>query len=201
MMELLNGLMDSVKAALQGGAAPWVIAVSLVAMTLLLEDVAIAAGAALATQGAINWPLAFAAVAGGIALGDLGLYALGKASRSVPWLHRRYIAGKPLAIKGTLESRLLSAVLLARVIPGLRLVTYTVCGFAKVRPLNFSMAVLAAVTAWTAGLFWISASLGSVIAEHLHVPAPVAVALPIIAFALAFPVFRSVRARFQKAPK
>ncbi|MFY8044222.1 MAG: DedA family protein [Rhodoferax sp.] len=200
MMELMANIGASFQAALQGGAAPWLIVLSLAAMTLLLEDVAIAAGAALATQGSIDWPLAFAAVAGGIALGDLALYALGNASRSVPWLHRRYIAGKPMAIKGTLESRLLSAVLLARVIPGLRLVTYTVCGFARVHLLSFSLAVIAAVAAWTAGLFWLSASLGSVIAAHFHVSAPVAVALPIVAFALAFPVFRSVRARYQKAP-
>ena len=167
-------------------------------MTLLLEDVAIAAGAALATQGAIDWSWAFAAVAGGIALGDLGLYAMGAASRSVPWLHRRYIAGKPMSIKGALESRLLSAVLLARVIPGLRLVTYTVCGFAKVRPLHFAVAVLAAVALWTAGLFWLSASLGSVIAEKLQVSAPVAVALPIVVLAFAFPAFRLVRTKYQE---
>lgn len=198
MMEWWTLTLNSLQAVLQGGAAPWLIALSLAAMTLLLEDVAIAAGAALVIQGAIDWPLAFAAVAGGIALGDLGLYALGAASRRVPWLHRRYIADKPLAIKGVLESRLVSAVLLARVIPGLRFVTYTVCGFAKVRLLPFSAAVFAAVAVWTAGLFWISASLGSVLAEKLHVSAPIAVALPIVVFALAVPVFRSVRARYLK---
>jgi membrane protein DedA with SNARE-associated domain len=95
----------------------------------------------------------------------------------------------------------LSAVLLARVIPGLRLVTYTVCGFAKVHFLSFSLAVFAAVAAWTAGLFWLSASLGGVIAEHFQVSAPVAVAIPIVAFAFAFPLFRNIRARYQKSTK
>lgn len=199
MMEFLALAIHAVQSALNGGAAPWLIALSLAAMTLLLEDVAIAAGASLATQGSIDWPLAFAAVAGGIALGDLGLYALGAASRSVPWLRRRYIAGHTLAIKSTLESKLISAVLLARVIPGLRLVTYTVCGFAKVHPLHFSVAVFAAVALWTAGLFWVSASLGNWISAQLHVSEPVAVALPMVAFALAFLLFRSVRAKYQKA--
>ena len=83
-MEFLTNTMANLQAALQAGASPWLIALSLAAMTLLLEDVAIAAGAALATQGAIDWSWAFAAVAGGIALGDLGLYAMGAASRSVP---------------------------------------------------------------------------------------------------------------------
>jgi membrane protein DedA with SNARE-associated domain len=181
---------------LQGSAAPWVIALSLVLTTFLLEDVAIVAGAALAANGSIAWPEAFGAVAGGIALGDLGLYGVGMASRRVPWLHHRFIAGRPPLLKENLELRLWSAVLLARVIPGLRLVTYTLCGFARVRPWGFSLAVLIAVSVWTAGLFFLSASLGSVIAGHLQVSAPVAVALPIIAIALAFPACRWLRQRF-----
>lgn len=62
--------------ALNGMAQPWVICMALVLTTLLLEDLAIAAGVAGATQGALSWEWAFAAVAGGIAAGDLGLYGL-----------------------------------------------------------------------------------------------------------------------------
>jgi membrane protein DedA with SNARE-associated domain len=200
MLSLPN-FMDGFQAALQGASAPWLIAALLATMTFLLEDVAIAAGAALATQGSIDWSLAFAAVAGGIALGDLALYGLGLASRSVPWLQRRHITGKPMAIKGAIESRLMSTVLLARVIPGLRFVTYTVCGFAKVPPVKFTLAVVAAVAFWTAGLFWLSASIGGVIAEQLNVSPPVAVALPVVAFALALPLFNTVRNRYKRATK
>ncbi|MBK6386204.1 MAG: hypothetical protein IPF71_05020 [Rhodoferax sp.] len=76
--------------ALNGMAQPWVICMALVLTTLLLEDLAIAAGVAVATQGALSWEWAFAAVAGGIAAGDLGLYGLGVAANRIPLLRRKY---------------------------------------------------------------------------------------------------------------
>ena len=49
-----HSLMITFKGALAGMADPWVIAVVLVLTTFLLEDVAIAAGVALAVQGTIS---------------------------------------------------------------------------------------------------------------------------------------------------
>jgi membrane protein DedA with SNARE-associated domain len=187
-----------IQSGLSGVGAVWLILLSLAVATFVLEDAAIAAGAALAAHGTILWIDAFCAVAGGIALGDLGLYGLGLAARSVPWLHRRYISDQPNMLKESLEPRLWSAVLLARVIPGLRLVTYTVCGFARVRLLSFCLAVVMAVALWTAGLFWFTASLGAVIAEQFHVSVPIAVALPIIAIAIFLPAIRWMRLRISK---
>lgn len=181
------------KAALEGAADPWLIALVLALTTLLLEDVAIAAGAALATQGTISWPLAFLAVGGGIAAGDLGLYALGILARRVPALQRRFIGARSQALTEGLTRRLPSAVLLARVIPGLRLVTYTASGFLRLPLVAFSAWVLLAVTLWTAGLFVISSALGAVIATTLAIPAPLAVALPIVIFALAVPLLHRLR--------
>ena len=76
MLNLWLGPQAWFQAALAGMAAPLVIALALALTTLLLEDLAIAAGAALAAQGLISWELSIAAVAGGIAIGDLALYAL-----------------------------------------------------------------------------------------------------------------------------
>ena len=103
---------------------PWAIALALALTTLLLEDVAIAAGVSVAAQGAISWELALLAVAGGIALGDLGLYAVGWAANRLPFLRRKYIDGparvseRAAWAQAALHRRLASAVLLARVIPG-----------------------------------------------------------------------------------
>lgn len=188
--------LDPMAAALQPGVARWQIVLLLAASTLLLEDVAIAAGAALAAYGSITWGAAFVAVASGIALGDLALYALGRAAGDVPWLYRRYIAGRAPVLRGQMESRLWRAVLLARVVPGLRLVTYTVCGFARVGLRRFSVAVLVAVAAWTGALMWLSAAAGAHIAQKLGVSAPLAVALLVVAMAFAFPVFRWIQQRF-----
>ena len=80
-----------VELVLTGMAEPWIIALALALTTLLLEDLAIAAGVALAAQGAISWGLSLGAVGGGIALGDLGLYALGFAATRAPWLQRHHV--------------------------------------------------------------------------------------------------------------
>jgi membrane protein DedA with SNARE-associated domain len=63
---------------------PWLLLPSLVLITFLLEDIAIAAGVALALNGTVSWEAAFAAVAGGIALGDLGLYGMGHLAIRIP---------------------------------------------------------------------------------------------------------------------
>jgi membrane protein DedA with SNARE-associated domain len=186
--------------ALSGATTPWAIGLALALTTLLLEDVAIAAGVAVATQGAISWEAALLAVAGGIALGDMGLYGLGLAANRVPFLQRKYIDGRTNKSGGawahqTLHQRLPSAVLLARVVPGLRLVTYTACGFFRTPLLLFTVWVLLAVTLWTAGLFWLSSTLGNAIAAHMSIPAPLAVALPIAVLALIFPVVRHFKKR------
>ena len=189
-----------IEAVLAGMAQPWLIATVLVLTTLLLEDLAIAAGVALATQGAISWPLSFAAVAGGIAAGDLGLYAMGVAATRVPWLRRRYIGDKSAWARDQLVRRLPSAVLVARVVPGLRLVTYTVSGFVRVPLLPFSAWVALAVLMWTAGLYALSVLVGRAVAEHLGVPPAMAVALPILLLAAAVPLLRSFRRHHPRVP-
>lgn len=189
-----------ISSALQGMATPWVICAALVLTTLLLEDLAIAAGAALATAGTISWELAFLAVGGGIAAGDFGLYGLGAAARRVPWLRRKYIGGRSELVRGQLDKQLGTAVLLARVIPGLRLFTYVACGFVRANLISFTAWVLLAVTVWTIGLFWLSAEIGKTLASAWGLPAPIAVALPIIGLAIAFPVFRHLTKRTTRIP-
>lgn len=188
------------EAALAGMASPALIALALALTTLLLEDLAIAAGVALATQGLIGWPLSLLAVGGGIALGDLGLYALGLGARRVPWLERRYVGEKSLRLRGRIESQLPSAVLLARVIPGLRLATYTACGFVRVRFAPFTAWVLLAVALWTLGLYGASVAIGRQLAQHLGLPPALAVALPIVALAVAVPLLRRLFNRTPATP-
>jgi membrane protein DedA with SNARE-associated domain len=186
------------QAVLAGMATPLVIAIVLALTTLLLEDLAIAAGVALATQGVISWELSLVAVAGGIALGDLGLYAMGHYATRVPWLRRRYVGDKSLWARDQLLRRLPSAVLLARVIPGLRLATYTTCGFVRVPLLPFTVWVGVAVTLWTVGLYGLSAAIGHELAERFGLPPALAVALPIVVLALAVPLWRGARQRFKR---
>lgn len=195
MLNLWQVSVAWLQAALAGAAMPAMIAVALALTTLLLEDLAIAAGVALAAQGAISWELSFAAVAGGIAIGDLGLYALGLAALRIPALRRFAHAERALLLRERIDRNLGSAILLARVIPGLRLLTYTACGWLKVSLLPFTLWVLAAVIAWTLGLYLLSHAVGHAITDALGLPLPVAVALPVVTLALALPVWRLIRRR------
>ena len=195
--DTFNAALAWFPAALAGMASPAVIALVLALTTLLLEDLAIAAGVALATQGLISWPLSLAAVGGGIALGDLGLYAMGLGATRVPWLRRHYVGDKSDWARDRIVRSLGSAVLLARVIPGLRLATYTACGFVRVPFGPFTAWVLLAVLLWTVGLYALSAAIGQALAHHLGLPPAVAVALPIGVLAIAVPLLRKTRNRSQ----
>lgn len=187
------------QAALAGTASPPVIALALALTTLLLEDLAIAAGAALATQGLISWELSLLAVAGGIALGDLGLYALGAGARRAPWLRRHGAGATSQWARDRIVRRLPSAVLLARVIPGLRLATYTACGFLRVPLASFTAWVALAVLLWTLGLYALSVTVGQALAHSLGLPPALAVALPVVAIALAVPLVRTLHQRHRTA--
>ena len=195
MLNHWYGLVAGFQGALAGMADPWTIALVLALTTLLLEDLAIAAGVALAVQGLISWPLSACAVAGGIALGDLGLYFLGLGATRSDWLHRRYVGDRALWARGQIMLRLPTAVLLARVIPGLRLVTYTACGFLRVPLAPFCAWVVLAVGVWTAGLYLLSVSVGAVLAQRWGVPPALAVALPILLLAVAVPLVRAIQQR------
>lgn len=177
--------------------SPWLIALALAATTLLVEDLAIAFGVALAAQGVISWPLSIAAVGGGIALGDLGLYAVGLGATRAPVLARWRPDASPRSagVRERLHRGLGSAVLLARVVPGLRLVTYTACGFLRLPLGRFAAWVLLAVTLWTLALYAASLAAGTALAHALGVPLPVAVALPLVALAAALPALRWWRRR------
>ena len=194
MLSAAHGWLAGLQAALMGLATPGLIALALAATTLLLEDLAIAAGVSLSTQGLIGWPLSLAAVGGGIAIGDIGLYGLGLAATRVPWLRRRWVGPRTQWARDALARRLPSAVLLARVIPGLRLLTYTACGFVRVPLLPFSAWVLLAVTLWTAGLYALSVAIGQALAQQLGLSPALAVALPILLLAAAVPLWRWLRA-------
>jgi membrane protein DedA with SNARE-associated domain len=166
----------------------------LVLTTFLLEDVALAAGAALVMDGAVGWGFSFSAVAGGIALGDLGLYWIGQQSLRLGWLRRRFVDEKTLILKEKIEHRLVSVIFLARVIPGLRLLTYVSCGYLRIRFLPFACWVVISVALWTAGLFFVSSAIGEEIADLLGISSTIATPLFIVLLALAIPLLRKALA-------
>jgi membrane protein DedA with SNARE-associated domain len=125
---------------------------------------------------------------------------MGLGATRLPWLRRRALGDKSAWARAQIAHRLGSAVLLARVIPGLRLATYTACGFVRVPLLPFTAWVLLAVSLWTLGLYALSVAVGQALARHLGLPPAVAVALPIVLVAAAVPLVRALRKSLHRAP-
>jgi membrane protein DedA with SNARE-associated domain len=64
------------------------------------------------------------------------------------------------------------------------LLTYTACGFFRLPWLPFCAWVVLAVTVWTVGLMGLGALLGAPLEAAFGIPAPLAVAIPIVVLAL-----------------
>ncbi len=121
---------------------------------------------------------------------EKGLEKATEKDSRVPYLRRRFVLGRRNWVARQLEDRFGSAILLARVIPGLRLVTYTACGFFRLPLGPFVAWVAFAVTVWTVGLMWLGATMGVALSDALGVPAPLVVGALIVLLALGLSVLR-----------
>jgi membrane protein DedA with SNARE-associated domain len=134
--------------------SPLMLTASIVLATFILEDAATAAAALLAAEGAISPPLALAALYGGIVVGDLALYGIGRLARRHPraaeWIGQARIEQGRIWLDG----RLTVAILTARFVPGLRLPAYAASGYLRVSFVHFAAVVAIAALLWTPALFF-----------------------------------------------
>lgn len=135
--------------------------------TFILEDAATVAAAMQVQQGALSMPLALSALYAGIVLGDLGLYGLGRLSAHVPRIARHLPPHRQETIKAWISGRIFKVVLVSRFLPGLRLPTYTTCGFVGADLGKFTLAAVIATSLWTSLLFATSLRLGQFLMDHL----------------------------------
>ncbi len=140
---------------------------AIVAGTFILEDAATVAAAMQVEQGALSMPLALVALYAGIVLGDLGLYGLGALGAQVPWIARHLPPRRQEAIAAWIGGRIFRVVLVSRFLPGLRLPTYTTCGFVGADFRRFALAAIVATACWTSLLFATSLKLGQFLMDHL----------------------------------
>ena len=103
----------------------------------------------------------------GIVLGDMGLYGLGRLSAHIPWVARQLPPHRQATIKAWVSGRIFKVVLVSRFLPGLRLPTYTTCGFVGADFGQFTLAAIAATACWTSLLFAVSLKLGQFLMDHL----------------------------------
>jgi membrane protein DedA with SNARE-associated domain len=149
------------------GRSPLFQACTIIIGTFILEDAATVVAAMQVEQGQLSIPLALASLYVGIVLGDLGLYGLGRLSARIFWLARRLPPRRQAAVQAWISGRVFKIVLISRFLPGLRLPTYTTCGFVGADLRQFVLAAVIATTCWTSLLFAVSLRIGQFLMDHL----------------------------------
>jgi membrane protein DedA with SNARE-associated domain len=139
--------------------------------TFVLEDVALATGVALWSQGQISLALAFLACFLGISIGDILLYGLGRGAfglgnkflraRFGAWLQKIEHWSKQEKFK----SRMGHLIVVSRVLPGARLPTYLVAGFTRYSLRAFCGLTVLSVFVWVLFAFAIGKSLGQLLGQ------------------------------------
>lgn len=144
-------------------------ALAIILSTFVLEDAA-TVGTAMAVQdGRVVLLTALLALYAGIVLGDLGLYGLGNLAARIDWV-ARWIPPQPAAQgRAWLERHVFKTVFVARFLPGVRLPTYTSCGYLGASLSRFAAAAVGATLIWTTLLFGVSLRVGQVLMDHLGV--------------------------------
>jgi membrane protein DedA with SNARE-associated domain len=135
--------------------------------TFILEDAATVAAAMQVQDGSVTFWLALMSLYAGIVLGDLGLYGLGRMSAYIPWVGRQLPPHRQETIKAWISGRIFKVVLVSRFLPGLRLPTYTTCGFVGANLRQFTLAAIVATACWTTLLFAVSLKVGQFLMDHL----------------------------------
>jgi membrane protein DedA with SNARE-associated domain len=135
--------------------------------TFILEDAATVLAAMQAQDGGLSIWVALFSLYIGIVLGDLGLYGLGRLSARIPFVARQLPPRRQEIIAAWISGRIFKVVLVSRFLPGLRLPTYTTCGFVRADLRQFTLAAIVATACWTTLLFAVSLKVGQFLMDHL----------------------------------
>ncbi len=143
------------------GRSPLLQGAAIIVGTFILEDGATAAAAMSVQSGGVHMPVAL------VSLGDVGLYGLGRLAFHVPWARALIPEQRQDRGRQWLERHVFKVVFVARFLPGVRLPTYTACGFLGADLKKFIAAAIGATLIWTTALFLVSLRVGKLLAEHL----------------------------------
>ncbi len=128
--------------------------------TFVLEDPTTIGCGLLVADGKMAFPTAYLGVSLGIAIGDLGLYWLGKVL-GVRVIRRGWVSGSRVdKARRWFKRNLVSAVVVSRFVPGMRLPTYLAAGMFGAPVWRFLGIALGASLVWTLLLLRLTIFLG-----------------------------------------
>ncbi|MGD0328433.1 MAG: hypothetical protein ABSB00_01825 [Minisyncoccia bacterium] len=138
-----------------------ILSLTIILGVFIFEDPTTVIVGVLAADGIISIPVALLSLYTGIIVGDFGLYFLGWLASIHPRLGRYVDHDLVAPFRVWLESRFVLTVFSARFVPGLRLPTFTACGFFRLPFLSFVLTIITAASIWTTFLFSVSYWFGS----------------------------------------
>ena len=135
--------------------------------TFILEDPTTVGSGLLVADGRMAYWAAFLGLSIGIAAGDFGLYLCGGLAQG--WVRRRGLldSGRLQAAGRWFDRNVVTAVLAARFIPGMRLPTYLAAGVLKVSAARFLAVAVGASVIWTYILLNLTVRMGEAMFDHL----------------------------------
>ncbi|MDI9313912.1 MAG: VTT domain-containing protein [Hydrotalea sp.] len=139
---------------------PHILGLLLAIAVVILEDVTIIAAAVLSASGEISVPIAIISLFGGILIGEIFCYYLGRLAHRNSFLKKQMQRrGMSIAMKW-LENNLIWAVLATRYVPGMRIAVYGAMGFYRLKIRVVMLTSLAVVFIWAGGLFFLIREFG-----------------------------------------
>ena len=145
--------------------APLLQGIAAALCTLILEDPTTVGSGLLVAEGHMAYWSAFWGLTIGIAMGDFGLYLLGRGAqgRVARW---GFINDERLeGARVWFDRNVLGTMLAARFLPGMRLPTYVAAGVLRVSALKFVLVAITASLIWTVLLLNLSIHLGGAALE------------------------------------
>ncbi len=164
---------------------PLLLGLTLALATFATEDGALIAGSILVGMGISTPTFTIISLAGGILVGDIGLYALGWTARDNNYLRKRLPIKKTRRIRRWLKDREAMVLFFSRFMPGTRLVTYVTFGFLKLSFIRFVSVMTIAAIIWVSAMVLFVSEIQRAFADYgnvVSISAAVAVALGFIIF-------------------
>ncbi|HRK33259.1 MAG TPA: VTT domain-containing protein [Candidatus Hydrogenedentes bacterium] len=151
----------------QLSGSPWLQGIVAALATFVLEDPTTITCGVLVAEGRMAFLTAFVGLTLGIALGDLGLYAIGRFAGPLAKRWGWLSDDKLSRVQHWFDRNIVLAVIASRFLPGTRLPTYVGAGVFQASPVRFVCAALVASLVWTLILLSATVKLGEAVLPYL----------------------------------
>jgi membrane protein DedA with SNARE-associated domain len=141
--------------------------VSLVALPLAHEDVAIVLGAYIVVNHLLPVSLVIACLYAGIVATDFALYGIGAGARRLVWLRDHAVDDRVHDFTDMLKRNLLAVFALCRMVPGLVFVAFVACGWARVSLARFAAATLVISALYLGMMLYLVVVFGDALDDHM----------------------------------